>query len=79
MSNYKYTLYLDHYVSSKRLDFVRFTYLGVAAVGRNETRSVARSADLVAPVHFEVGQKLCFCFLDQLLLVLLKLQLFFSR
>jgi hypothetical protein len=33
----------------------------------------------LVPVHFEVGQELCLCFLDQLLLVLLKLELFFSR
>jgi hypothetical protein len=37
------------------------------------------SDDLVVPVHFEVGQKLCFCLLDHLLLVLLELELFVSR
>jgi hypothetical protein len=35
--------------------------------------------DLVIPVHFEVGEELRLYFLDQLLLVLLKLLLFFSR
>jgi hypothetical protein len=35
--------------------------------------------DLVVPVYLEVDQKLCLCFLDQLLLVLLELELFFSR
>jgi hypothetical protein len=33
--------------------------------------------DLFIPVHFEVGYE--FCFLDQLLLVLLELELFFSQ
>jgi hypothetical protein len=37
------------------------------------------SDDLVVPVHFEVSQELCFCLLDHLLLVLLKLELFVSR
>jgi hypothetical protein len=37
------------------------------------------SDDLVVPVHFEVGQELCFCLLDHLLLVLLELKLFVSR
>jgi hypothetical protein len=37
------------------------------------------SDDLVVPVHFEVGQELCFCLLDHLLLVLLELELFVSR
>jgi hypothetical protein len=32
--------------------------------------------DLVVAVHFDVGQELCFCLLDHLLLVLLKLELF---
>jgi hypothetical protein len=35
--------------------------------------------DLVIPVHFEVGQLFCFCFLDQLFLMLLELELFFSQ
>jgi hypothetical protein len=30
-------------------------------------------------LYFEVGQELRLCFLDQLLLVLLELELFFSR
>jgi hypothetical protein len=34
--------------------------------------------DLVVPVHFEVGQELCFRLLDHPLLVLLKLELFVS-
>jgi hypothetical protein len=37
------------------------------------------SDDLVVPVHFEVGQELCFRLLDHLLLVLLKLELFVGR
>jgi hypothetical protein len=37
------------------------------------------SDDLVVPVHFKVGQELCFCLLDHLLLVLLELELFVSR
>jgi hypothetical protein len=37
------------------------------------------SDDLVVPVHFEVGQELCFCLQDHLLLVRLKLELFVSR
>jgi hypothetical protein len=37
------------------------------------------SDDLVVPVHFEVGQELCFCLLDHLLLVLLELELFVTR
>jgi hypothetical protein len=37
------------------------------------------SDDLVVPVHFEVGQELCFCLLDHLLLVLLELELFVGR
>jgi hypothetical protein len=35
--------------------------------------------DLVVPVHLEVGEELRLCFLDQLLLVLLELELFVSR
>jgi hypothetical protein len=59
---------------------VSFT-LGVAAtaMGRSEARSVARCSTLVVPVHLEVGQELCLRFLDQLLLVLLELELFFNR
>ena len=37
------------------------------------------SDDLVVPVHFEVGQELCFRLLDHPLLVLLELELFVSR
>jgi hypothetical protein len=37
------------------------------------------SNDLVVPVHLEVGPEFCICFLDQLLLVLLELELFVSR
>jgi hypothetical protein len=54
--------------------------LGVAAVGQSEARSVAPLPNnLVVPVHLEVGQELRLCFLDQLLLVLLELELFVSR
>jgi hypothetical protein len=62
------------YVSSKRLDFVCFAYLG-GSRSRSERSQISRplSNDLVVPVHSEVGQKLPLCFLDQLLLVLLKL------
>jgi hypothetical protein len=61
------------YVSSKRLYFICLAYLG----GRR-SRS-ALPDDLVIPVHFEVGQEFRLCFLDQLLIVLLKLPLIFSR
>jgi hypothetical protein len=37
------------------------------------------SDDLVVSVHFEVGQELCICLLDHLLLVLLELELLDSR
>jgi hypothetical protein len=68
------------YVSFKRLEFVCVAYLGVAVLGRSEARSVARCLnDFVVPVHFEVGQELRLRFLDQLLLMLLELKLFFSR
>jgi hypothetical protein len=68
------------YVSSKRLDFVCFAYLGDNYSG-SESSQINRplSNDLVVPVHFEVGQELCFCFLNHLLLVLLKFQLFLSQ
>jgi hypothetical protein len=68
------------YVSSKRLNFVCFTYLG-GSCSRSERSQISRplSNDLVVPVHFEVGQEHFFCFLDQLLLVQLELQLFFSQ
>ena len=52
----------------------------VFVVGRSATRSVAPLLDnLVVPIHLEVGQKLRLCFLDQLLLVLLELELFVSQ
>jgi hypothetical protein len=46
-----------------------------------ERSQISRSLpnDLVVPVHFEVGQKLRLCFLNQPLLMLLELELFFSR
>jgi hypothetical protein len=37
------------------------------------------SDDLIVPVHFEVGQELCFRLLDHPLLVLLELELLVSR
>jgi hypothetical protein len=69
-----------HLRRSKGLGFVCFAYLG-GSRNRSERSQISRSFsnDLVVPVHFEVGQELCFCFLDQPLLVLLKLKLFFSR
>jgi hypothetical protein len=63
-----------------RLDFICFAYLG-GSRSRSKQSQISRllSNDLVVPVHSKVGQELCFCFLDHLLLVLLELQLFFSR
>jgi hypothetical protein len=63
------------YVSSERLDYLW------GSRNRLERSQISRplSNDLIVHVHSEVGHELCFCLLDQLLLVLLKLQLFFSR
>jgi hypothetical protein len=49
--------------------------------GRSKQSQIHRplSNDFVVPVHLEVGQELRFCFMDQLLLVLLELELFVSR
>jgi hypothetical protein len=59
---------------------VDITYIG--DIWRGLERSRIRrpmSDDLVVPVHFEVGQELCFRLLDHPLLVLLKLELLVSR
>jgi hypothetical protein len=68
------------YIIFKRLEPVRVAYLG-GICGRSERSQICRPLpnDLVVPVHFEVGQELRLCFLDQLLLVLLELDLFVSR
>jgi hypothetical protein len=68
------------YVSFKRLEFVGVTYIGGIRYGSERSQiSCPLSNDLVVPVHLEVDQELRFCFLDQLLLVLLELELFVSR
>jgi hypothetical protein len=68
------------YVSFKRLELVRVTYIGDILCGSERSRiSRPLPNDLIVPVHFEVGQKFRFRFLDQLLLVLLELELFVSR
>jgi hypothetical protein len=68
------------YVSFKRLEFVGATYIGDIWCGSERSRiHRPMSDDLFVPVHFEVGQEPCFCFLDQLLLALLEQELFFSR
>ena len=68
------------YVSFKRLEFVGATYIGDIWCGSERSR-IRRpmSDDLVVPVHFEVGQELCFRLLDHSLLVLLELELLVSR
>jgi hypothetical protein len=68
------------YVSFKRLEFVGTTYIG-GNRSRSERSQICRPLpnDFVVPVHFEVGQELRLCFLDQLLLALLEQELFFSR
>jgi hypothetical protein len=68
------------YVSFKRLELVGVTYIGGIRC-RSERRQISRPLpnDLVVPVHLEVGEELHLCFLDQLLLVLLELELFVSR
>jgi hypothetical protein len=35
--------------------------------------------DFIVPVHLEADQEYCLCLLDQLFLVILELELFFSR
>jgi hypothetical protein len=62
------------------LQIVGITYIG--DIWRGLERSRIRrpmSDDLVVPVHFEVGQELCFRLLDHPLLVLLELELLVSR
>jgi hypothetical protein len=68
------------YVSFKRLEFVGATYIRGNRC-RSERSQICRPLpnNFVVPVHLEVGQELRLCFLDQLLLVLLKQELFFSR
>jgi hypothetical protein len=68
------------YVSFKSLELVGVTYIGGIRYG-SEQSQISRPLpnDLVVPVHLEVGQKFHLCFLDQLLLVLLELELFVSR
>jgi hypothetical protein len=68
------------YIILKRLQHVCITYIRDIWCGSKRSR-IRRplSDDLVVPVHFEVGQELCFCLLDQLLLVLLELELFVGR
>ena len=68
------------YVSFKRLEFVGATYIW-GNRSRSERSQICRPLpnDFVVPVHLEVGKEFCLCFLDQLLLVFLKLLLIFSR
>jgi hypothetical protein len=68
------------YIIFKRLELVCVAYLG-GICGRSERSQICRSLpnNLVVPVNLEVGQELRLCFLDQLLLVLLELELFVSR
>jgi hypothetical protein len=60
------------YVSFKRLEFIGATYIG-GIHSRSERSQICRLLlnDFVVPVHLEVGQKFCLCFLDQPLLALL--------
>jgi hypothetical protein len=68
------------YVSFKRLELVGVTYIGGIRYGSERSQiSCPLPNNLVVPVHLEVGQELRLCFLDQLLLVLLELELFVSR
>jgi hypothetical protein len=53
--------------------------LRISGVGQSEAGSVTRCRMTLMFVHFEVGQKLCLCLFNQLLLVLLELELFVSR
>jgi hypothetical protein len=68
------------YIIFKRLELVCVAHLG-GSRNRSERSHICRPLpnDFVVPVHLEVSQELCFCFLDQLLLVLLELEQFFSR
>jgi hypothetical protein len=67
-------------VSFKRLEFVRVAYLR-GSRSRSERSQIRRPLpnDFVVPVHFEVGKEFRLRFLNQLLLMLLELELFFSR
>jgi hypothetical protein len=67
------------YVSFKRLELIGVTYIGDIR-SRSERSQICRPLpnDFVVPVHLEVGQEFCLCFLDQLLLALLEQELFFS-
>jgi hypothetical protein len=68
------------YVSFKRLELVGVTYVGgIHCELERSQMSRPLPNDLVVPVHLEVGRELRLCFLDQLLLVLLELELFISR
>jgi hypothetical protein len=62
------------------LELVGVTYNGGIRYG-SERSQISRPLpnDLVVPVHLEVGQEFHLCFLDQLLLVLLELELFVSQ
>ena len=61
------------YVSFKRLEFIGATYIrGIRS--RSERSQICRPLpnNFVVPVHLEVGQEFCLCFLNQLLLALLE-------
>jgi hypothetical protein len=68
------------YVSFKRLEFIGATYIG-RNCSRSERSQICRPLpnDFVVPVHLEVSQEFRLCFSDQLLLMLLEQELFFSR
>jgi hypothetical protein len=68
------------YISFKRLELVCIAYLR-GSCSRTERSQIYHplSNNFVISVHLEVGQEFCFCFLDQLLLVLLELELFVNR
>jgi hypothetical protein len=75
-----YLFLLFIYVSFKRLELVGVTYIrGIRYESEQSQISRPLSNDLVVLVHFKVGQEFCLCFLDQMLLVLLELELFVSR
>jgi hypothetical protein len=75
-----YLVSLPIYIIFKRLELVCVAHLG-GSRSRLERSQISHLLlnDLVVPVHLEVGQELRICFLDQLLLVLLELELFVSR
>jgi hypothetical protein len=71
---------LIFYIISKRLQIVGITYIGDIWRGLERSRIRRPMSDaLVVPIHFEVGQELCFRLLDYPLLVLLELELLVSR